>query len=104
MDDKFEIVDMKNEHGNWTVKFANINSVCGFGALIVRVEPEIFIPSQGMHKRSIEEVVKEAHKEVANDLYRLFKRAVISIPGIDWENVRSLTVSEILNELGMDDG
>ncbi|MEY9533553.1 hypothetical protein [Sinorhizobium fredii] len=104
MSEKFKIVDMKNAHGHWTVKFDNVDSVCGFGAPTARVEPEIFIPELGMHERSIEEVVKEAHREVANDLYRLFKQAVLSIPGIDWETVKSLTVSEILSELGFDEG
>ncbi|RVG37996.1 hypothetical protein CN233_04490 [Sinorhizobium meliloti] len=103
MTDKFKIVDMKDAHGHWTVKFDNVQSSCAFGAPIARVDREVLLPEGGIRERTIDEVVKEAHKEVANDLYRLFKRSVISIPGVDWETVKSLAVSEILNELGLDE-
>ncbi|MQW73460.1 hypothetical protein GHK50_21055 [Sinorhizobium medicae] len=103
MTDKFKIVDMKNADGNWTVKFNSVFTSSGFGAPSVHVDPEIFIPEQGIHERSLEEVVKEAHKLVANDLHYLFKVAVASIPGVDWETVKSLTISEILSELGVDE-
>ncbi|MGH0328702.1 hypothetical protein [Sinorhizobium meliloti] len=104
MTDKLKIIEMKKANGHWTVVFEkSIHNASWLGAPTARVEPEIFIPGTGLHERTPEEVIKEAHREVANDLYRAFKTSVLSIPGVDWDSVKSLTVSEILNQLGLDE-
>jgi hypothetical protein len=104
MAEKFKIVEMKLEDGQWNVRFSGVPNFARFGSPSVTFEKEEFRgPEIGMHEFTPEEVIAKAHRAVANSLYFLFKTAVMSVPGVDWENVKSLTVSEILSELGIDD-
>lgn len=103
MTDKFKIVEMKLDGGSWRVKFDPVHNAAGLGSPWVSVEREIFIPEKGMHERTAEEVIGIAHRELINELRMLFMASVMSVPGLDWETVRKLTVSEILRDLGLDD-
>lgn len=104
MNDKYKIREMKLDGGEWHVKFEIVHSIADFGAPAVRVPAEEFRgPEIGMHQLTIPEVEQRAHRDVANALHFLFKTAVKSIPNVEWERVKSLTVSEILSELGIDD-
>lgn len=105
MSDKFKIEEMKKENGHWTVRFSSVSNSSRFGAPTVVVDLEEFRgPEIGMHEFTPQEVMGKAHRHIANSLQHLFKASIMSIPGVDWENVRSLTISEILGELGLDDG
>ncbi|WPE22459.1 hypothetical protein [Shinella zoogloeoides] len=105
MADKFSIVEMKLDGGSWRVKFSGVTNAAGIGGVGVNIEPEEFRgPEIGMHTKTPQEVIVEAHKELANEVQRVFRAAVMSIPGVDWEIARNLTVSEILRDLGLDAG
>lgn len=99
----FRLTEMKIDGGYWKVKFTAPTNDCGLGPLTVSVDKEEFIPEKGRHVFTPEEVITKAHRTLANEMQRAFKAAVISIPRVDWETARSLTVSEFLAKLGLDD-
>lgn len=105
MTERFEIVEMEKAGGQWRIRFGRVPNDASFGSPCVFVDAEEFRgPKVGMHQLEPHEVIDKAHRAVANSLFFLFKASVMSIPNVDWESVKQLSVSEILSELGLDDG
>lgn len=104
MSERFKIVEMKRDKESWRVKFDAFSNEIGLGSSSVSVAAEEFQGREkGMHEFTPEEVADKARRLLANELHRMFKAAVISIPQADWNASRNLTVSEILRDLGLDD-
>lgn len=105
MSGKFKIVEMKIDGGSWRVKFSGVPNAAGFGGATISLDLEEFRgPELGMHEFTPEEIIAKAHRALISELQSIFKASVMSVPQIDWETTRSLTISEILRDLGLDDG
>lgn len=103
MSDRFKITEMKLSGGQWHVSFEAPHNWAGYGSPHVSVDAEEEIPQSAPHELTTSEVIAAAHKKLGNELYLLFKKAVMSVPGVDWEIVRELTASELRAQIGGDD-